>query len=233
METHRAKIPSTERFLSKVLAERRATPSFDGVPIPDDILLEIIKAGAESPSGYNLQPWRFIVVSSVEQKKRLREAAMGQPKVEEAGTVIVCCGDLNAPRGSSLEDILGESVKHGFSEDQNQKMKEIINKSFNVPAGNAMGIAPDYAVWINRHVMIAFTTMMWKAETLGYDTAPMEGFFEDKVKSVLNIPKDVRVVALLGIGKRKGQDKPYAGRRKLRDICFKEQWGVKEPNLDL
>ncbi len=51
---------------------------------------------------------------------------------------------------------------------------------FGQPAGNAMGIAPDYAIWTNRHVMIAFTTMMWMAEVLGYDTAPMEGFFETR-----------------------------------------------------
>jgi nitroreductase len=63
------------------------------------------------------------------------------------------------------------------------------------------------------------------AEALGYDTAPMEGFFEDKVESVLSIPDSVRVVALLGIGKRKGPDKPYAGRRQLRDICFADKWG--------
>ncbi len=73
--------------------------------------------------------------------------------------------------------------------------------------------------------MIAFTTMMWVAETLGYDTAPMEGFFEDKVKSLLEIPDGVRVVALLGIGRRKGPDKPYAGRRETRDVCFAEKWG--------
>ena len=59
----------------------------------------------------------------------------------------------------------------------------------------------------------------------GYDTAPMEGFFEDKVKSVLDIPESVRVVALLGIGKSKGADKPYAGRHQMRDICFAEKWG--------
>jgi nitroreductase len=100
----------------------------------------------------------------------------------------------------------------------------LIKKTFSAPAGNAMGLAPDYAVWVNRHVMIAFTTMMYMAEALGYDTAPMEGFFEDKVKSVLNIPDHVRVVALLAIGKRKGEDKRYAGRRKLEDICFMEKW---------
>lgn len=225
MNTINKESHSKEYLLSKALRERRATPSFDGSPIPNEVLLTIINAGIESPSGYNLQPWKFIVVRSTEQKQRLRKAAMNQPKVEEASVVIVFCGDLKAPQGNSLDDVLAESAKHGFSDDQNQKVKKIINDTFSGPAGNAMGIAPDYAVWVNRHVMIAFTTMMWTAETLGYDTAPMEGFFEDQVKSVLNIPDHVRVVALLGIGKRKGEDKPYAGRRKLHDLCFMEKWG--------
>ncbi|SRR5579883_1603134 len=221
LETH----SQEEALLSELLKKRRATVSFDGSLVPDNILLTILKAGIESPSGYNLQPWRFIVVRDAEQKRHLGEAAMGQAKVEEAGVVIVCCGDLHAPRSNNLDEVLAEAAKHGFSEDQNQRVREVINKTFNAPAGNAMGIAPDYAVWVNRHVMIAFTTMMWMAEALGYDTAPMEGFFEDKVKSVLTIPDHVRVVALLGIGKLKGQDKPYAGRRKLQDICFMEKWG--------
>jgi len=216
---------NTERFLSEVLLERRATPSFDGSEVPDDILSKIIKAGIESPSGYNLQPWRFIVVRSQEQKQRLCETAMGQPKVKEAGAVIVCCGDLDAPRGDNLDDILAESAKHGFSEEQNKHVKEIIGKNFSVPAGNAMGIFPDYAVWLNRNVMIAFTTMMWMAEALGYDTAPMEGFFEDQVKLLLDIPEQVRVVSLLAIGKRKGQDKQYSGRRAQQNLCFMEKWG--------
>jgi nitroreductase len=184
-----------------------------------------VRAGVESPSGYNLQPWRFIVVRGADQKRRLREAAMGQSKVEEAGAVIVCCGDLNAPRGRNLDEVLAESARHGFSEEQNRKVREVIRTVFDAPAGNAMGIAPDHAVWVNRHAMIAFTTMMWMAEVLGYDTAPMEGFFEDKVKAVLNIPDGVRVVSLLGIGKLKGPDKPYAGRHEMRKVCFAEKWG--------
>ena len=214
-----------ERLLSEIVKDRRATPSFDGSKIPDDVLLKIVKAGIEAPSGYNIQPWRFIVVRSEEQKKRLREAAMNQPKVEEASAVIVCCGDLQAPLGKSFEDVLAISKEYGFTDEQNKKVKEIIDKNFSGPAGNAMGLTPDYAVWVNRHVMIAFTTMMWMAESLGYDTAPMEGYFEDKVKSVLGLPDKVRVVALLGIGKLKGKDKPYAGRRKLKDLCFAEKWG--------
>jgi nitroreductase len=142
--------------------------------------------------------------------------------VEEAGAVIVCCGDLNAARGDNLEDVLAGSLKHGFSEDQNRSMEQTIRSVFDAPAGNPLGLAPDYAVWVNRHVMIAFTTMMLMAEALGYDTAPMEGFFEDQVKSALEIPDGIRLVALLGIGKRRGTDKPYAGRREMHAICFAE-----------
>ncbi len=112
---------SQERLLSEAIGERRATPSFDGSPIPDHAMAAILRAGMEAPSGYNLQPWRLVVVRDAEQKRRLREAAMGQPKVEEAGAVIVCCGDLNVPRGRNLDKVLVESARHGFSEEQNGK----------------------------------------------------------------------------------------------------------------
>jgi len=225
MTTPKLGEPGQERRLTEAIGERRATPSFDGSPVPDDVLSAIVQAGMHAPSGYNLQPWRFVVVRDLEQKRRLRAAAMGQRKIEEAGAVIVCCGDLNAPRGRNLDAVLAESARQGFGEEQNRKIRETLSSVFGQPAGNAMGVAPDYAVWVNRHVMIAFTTMMWMAEVLGYDTAPMEGFFEDKVKSALEIPDGVRVVALLGIGRRKGPDKPYAGRREKTDVCFAEKWG--------
>jgi nitroreductase len=73
--------------------------------------------------------------------------------------------------------------------------------------------------------MIAFTTMMWAAETLGYDTAPMEGFMEDQVKALLQIPERVRVVALLAIGRLEGKDKLYAGRFEPARSVFAETWG--------
>jgi nitroreductase len=225
MATSNLQEQSQERLLSEAIAGRRATPSFDGSPVPDKVLSAVVHAGIEAPSGFNLQPWRFIVVRDAAQKRRLREAAMGQAKVEEAGAVIVCCGDLNAPCGQNLNDVLAESARHGFSEEQNRRMAESVNGVFGQPPGNVFGLTPDYAVWVNRHVMIAVTTMMWMAEALGYDTAPMEGFFEDKVKSTLDIPDGVRVVALLGIGRLKGPDKPYAGRHETSNVCFAEKWG--------
>ena len=83
------KTAKQEKPLSQAIRERRATPSFDGAPIPPEDLRKILEAGLSAPSGYNIQPWRFIVVRSEEQKKRLRAAAYNQGKVEEASAVIV------------------------------------------------------------------------------------------------------------------------------------------------
>jgi nitroreductase len=54
-------------------------------------LLAILEAGRLAPSAYNRQEWRFIVVSDVETKKKLAEAANGQTFVGEAPVVIVAC----------------------------------------------------------------------------------------------------------------------------------------------
>jgi nitroreductase len=47
--------------------------------------------------------------------------------------------------------------------------------------------------------------MMLMAEVLGYDTAPMEGFEQDKVCETLRLPMSYWVVALLAIGHLKGR----------------------------
>ena len=64
-----------KKTLSQAIQERRATPSFDGTPMPPEDLRQILDAGLHAPSGYNLQPWRFVVVQSAEQRKKLRGAA--------------------------------------------------------------------------------------------------------------------------------------------------------------
>jgi len=54
----------------------------------------------------------------------------------------------------------------------------------------------------------------------------MEGFDEEQVKSAFRIPEQVRVVALLAIGRRQGADKPFAGRFAISRTIFADEWGV-------
>jgi nitroreductase len=80
-------------------------------------------------------------------------------------------------------------------------------------------------VWVNRHTMIAVTTMMLAAEAYGFDTAPMEGFDPEAVKREFDIPDEAEVVALLAIGRAKSPDKPYPGRFALDRIVYSERFG--------
>ena len=217
---------AAEKSLSQAVKDRRATSSFQDVPIHSADLEKIIRAGLESPSGYNLQPWRFVVVRDREQKKKLSQAAFGQAKIAEASAVIVACGDPQGWKDGDLEEMLRISADHGFAARASQeRIRGAVTGLLGSAPGKAGGLEPDFALWVNRQTMIAFTTMMWAAETLGYDTAPMEGFMEDQVKALLKIPERVRVVAMLGIGRLQGPDKPYAGRFSPSRIVFTEKWG--------
>ena len=208
----------TQKQLIDVIRQRRATPSFDGEPIPIEDLRKILDAGLHAPSGYNMQPWRFVVVQSAEQKKRLRAASYNQAKVEEASAVIVACGDSDGWR-KDLDEMLALGRKGGMPESY---------------AAQAQSSVPNYLSsfsteqmhgWLNKHVMIATTYMMLMAETMGYDTAPMEGFEQDKVHEVLRLPLSYWVVALLAIGHLNGPDKFNGGRFDMNHTVFAEEHG--------
>ena len=217
---------NSEKTLAQAIKDRRATPSFLPDPVPENDLKKILEAGLSAPSAYNLQPWRFVVVREVEQRARLRQAAMKQPKVEEAPVVIVACADLEGWRNGDLDEIIRLAQQNGYGDEARYaSMRKNVANFFGSALGAAGGLAPDFAVWANRQTMIAFTTMMWMAEVLGYDTAPMEGFYEDQVKATLGIPAHVRVVALLAIGHRKGEDKRFGGRFAMQRTVFAEKWG--------
>jgi nitroreductase len=206
----------TEKPLSQAITERRASPSFEDKPVPEEDLKRIVLAGLQAPSGYNMQPWRFVVVRSLEQRRRLRAAAYNQPKVEEAPVVIVACGDEDGWRNGDLEEMIRLGREGGMPENYAEQARQ------NIP--NYLSEIPNMTAWLNKQVMLAFTTMMWTAETMGYDTAPMEGFEEPRVREVLNLPLSYHVVALLAIGRLSGGDKFYGGRFSTGRTVFEEEY---------
>ena len=206
------------KSLAQAIHDRRATPSFDGHPLPAADLRQILEAGLHAPSGYNLQQWRFIVVQQPEQRKRLRAASYNQAKVEEASVVIVACGDRDGWR-KDLDEMLRLGRASGMPESYAAQAAE------SVPGYMSSFTEGQMQGWLNKQVMLAFTSMMLMAEVLGYDTAPMEGFEQDKVCETLRLPMSYWVVALLAIGHLKGSDKFDGGRFELAHTVFGEEYG--------
>ena len=203
--------------LIAAVLERRATSRFLPDEVPDEYLNAILRVAAQAPSGYNLQPWRFIVVRDEANRRRLQAAAFNQPKVGLAPVVVIALG-MTQEWKRRADEVFREGAERGAGPtDQWQQYRD---SAFQFLEG--MQHMP---TWVNRHTMIALTMMMLAAEAYGFDTAPMEGFDPAAVKREFNIPAEAEVVALLAIGRAEAPDKPYTGRFPLDRIVFSERYG--------
>jgi iodotyrosine deiodinase len=57
------------------LHRRRTVREFSARPVPREIIESCVRAAGSAPSGANLQPWHFCVVSDQAVKRRIRAAA--------------------------------------------------------------------------------------------------------------------------------------------------------------
>jgi nitroreductase len=223
MQDQPTNLPTTQpngeplKPITQVLLERRATNHFKSDPVPDEYLEAILKLGTQAPSGYNLQPWRFIVVRDEENRKRLQQVAFKQPKVAEAPVVIIALG-MKEEWKERADEVFKEGAERGAGDVET--WGKYRDGAFQFLTG--MQSMP---VWVNRHTMIAFTTMMLVAEVYGFDTAPMEGFDAAGVKREFGVPEEAEVVALLAIGYAAEPEKAYPGRFSLDRIVFSERYG--------
>jgi nitroreductase len=62
------------------VSRRRTVREFSDRPVPRDIIETALKAAGTAPSGANLQPWHFVVISGAETKRKIREAAEVEEK---------------------------------------------------------------------------------------------------------------------------------------------------------
>jgi nitroreductase len=202
--------------ISEVLLERRATNHFTDEEVPEEYLNAILSLGGQAPSGYNLQPWRFIVVRDAENRKRLQSVAYNQPKVAEAPVVIIALG-MKEEWKERASEVFREGAERGAGRPDTWEQA----RDGAVQALSAMPMQ----TWVNRHTMIAVTTMMLVAEAYGFDTAPMEGFDPAGVKREFGVPDEAEVCALLAIGRAAAPDKAYPGRFELDRIIYSERYG--------
>ncbi len=57
------------------MQRRRSVRAFSSRPVACEVIAECISAAGTAPSGANLQPWHFVVVSDPQIKRQIREGA--------------------------------------------------------------------------------------------------------------------------------------------------------------
>ncbi|WP_419994029.1 nitroreductase family protein [Streptomyces boninensis] len=68
------------REFHATMARRRTVRDFSSRPVPDDAIEWAVRTAATAPSGANVQPWRFVVITDPARKRRLREAAEAEER---------------------------------------------------------------------------------------------------------------------------------------------------------
>ncbi|NET91405.1 MAG: nitroreductase family protein, partial [Kamptonema sp. SIO1D9] len=163
--------------LQDAIKQRRAARAFHSNAIPDALLEEILTLGVRAPSGFNLQPWRFIVVREQENKDKLKACAFDQQQVGQAPVILICCGDRKAASQENIEAVieLGTDLE-AINDKYADYMRNSIPSFFeNMPSFGSQ------EAWTNRHTMIAVAHIMIAAKSFGVDSCPMEGFVATQV----------------------------------------------------
>lgn len=200
----------------QAIKERRSINYFEiGRAISDDKLKELFEIANLSPSSFNLQPWKIIVVRDPGRKKVLRQCAFNQPKVEEASAVLIMIAD---PKGveENLQRVLDSWQELGY-------IKAEMRQTYLEMAKNLYGQEASLKrkIFAVKNTSLFAMNLMITAKGLGLETHPMDGFDEECIKKEFNIPEDKIIPMLVAVGNlRTGITLlPRAFRRSLEEFA--------------
>ncbi|MGX7109492.1 nitroreductase family protein [Facklamia miroungae] len=166
--------------------------------ISHEEMLEMIQEATTAPSSVNMQPWRFVVVESEEQKAKLKPLIrFNTNQNDTSSAMILIFGDMKCYELG--EEIYNQAVREGKmpAETKDQQLELIIPyyKSFTKQKMNDV---------VKIDSSLAAMQLMLVARSHGYDTNPIGGFEDDLLAETFGLDKERYVpVLILSIGKAK------------------------------
>ncbi len=174
----------------EAIQQRRAVKHYDpAFEMPEADVERLFDLALLSPTSFNIQNWRFVVVRDQERKQKLRAAAWDQAQVTDANLAVVLCGD---PKAWEKEP---ERYWRNAPEATQQMLVPMIGEFY---TNSGEQVQRDEVM---RSVGIAAQTLMLAAKSMGYDSCPMIGFDPKQVAELVGLPDGHLVGMMLTIGK--------------------------------
>jgi nitroreductase len=217
---------------AKVVESRRSVRLFTDEKIPDAIVERCLDLTLAAPNSSNLQPWEFYWVKTPENFTKLQEYCLSQNAAKTAATLIVCVARPDRWR-------LGQKINLDYFAtrkdvpppvyDYYQRLVPFVYG--NGPLGifgpfktllmNALGLfkvmprgpfgRSGNLLWATKTTALACENLMLAFRAAGYDSCPMEGMDEVRIKKLLKLPCCASVAMVISAGKR-APDGIYAPR---------------------
>jgi len=192
--------------VSQAILERRSIKAYDPQhQMSEDEIGKLMSLAILSPTAFNIQNWRFVVVTDPALRKEIRAVSWDQAQVEEASLLVVLTADLHAWAKQP------ERYWENASKPVQDYLVSAIDQYY---AGNEL-VQRDEAM---RSCGMAAMTIMLAAKEMGYDTCPMDGFDFDAVAKLLNLPADHTPVMFVVVGKALQQAQPRGGQLPINEV---------------
>lgn len=191
---------------------RRAVKHFDANHRMTEVEVnEFLSLAVLSPTAFNIQNWRYVVVTEQALRQQIREVAWGQAQVTDASLFIVLCADLKS----------WEKQPARYWMNAPQEVREFMLPAIDEYYRGKDQVQRDEAM---RSCGIAAQTLMLAAKSMGYDSCPMDGFDFDKVAELIHLPDDHVIAMFVAIGKGTKEAWPRPGQLGLDEVVIKNRF---------
>ncbi len=199
--------------VTKAIELRRSVKAFD----PDHRMSEaeiekLMSLAILSPTAWNLQNWRFVLVSDPALRKEIRMAAWDQAQVTDASLLVVLTADLKAWQKEPAR----------YWKNAPQAVQDFIVPAIRQYYEGREQVQRDEAM---RSCGIAAMSLMLAAKEMGYDSGPMDGFDFDAVGKLISLPQDHVIAMFVVIGKGIKEPWPRGGQLPLGEVVVQNRFG--------
>lgn len=194
------------------IESRRAVKAFDPEhKMTEDEIQQIMSLAVLSPTAFNIQNWRFVLVQDPALREQVRAASWNQAQVTDASLLVVLTADLKA----------WEKEPNRYWRNAEPAVRDYLVNAIAGYYGGKEQVQRDEAM---RSCGMAATTLMLSAKALGYDSCPMDGFDFDAVAKLLNLPADHTPAMFVAIGKGLRPANPRGGQLPLDEVVIRDKF---------
>jgi nitroreductase len=194
------------------IKERRSVKHYDTThKLSDDEIEKLMSLAVLSPTSFNIQNWRFVLVKDPEIRKKIRSASWDQAQVTDSSLLLVLCADLKSWKKDPGQ----------YWKDAPKEAREFLVPAMGMFYEGKEQLQRDEAM---RSCGIAAQTIMLAAKSMGYDSNPMIGFDPEKVAEIICLPEDHIIAMMIVIGKQVKPAMPRGGQLPLDKVVFTDKF---------
>ncbi|MEN8108775.1 MAG: nitroreductase family protein [Pseudomonadota bacterium] len=197
----------------EAIYKRRAVKEFDNnCSLAGQEERKLLEATIQSPTSFNIQHWRFVILRDPELRARIRkEFGNDQAQMTDASLLVLFTADVKA----------WQKHPEKYWVNAPDEVAELLV--------DWMGPFHEGREWLQRDeaqrsIGIAMQTLMLAAQELGYQSCPMIGFDIEKVAELVNLPEDHVMGPMVAIGKGTKDPWPKPGQLDLEDLVFENSF---------